>query len=281
MRANFANSSGVTHGPWITPQQTFTRSIHAPTGLTTLAPTGTAHVPVLLSWAWKAGAKTYKVEVSRDSSFVSSVESAEIDTSSWAPLMSASDYSNGGLLYWHVQAIDSHGTHGTWSPATPLAFANKLVPTASTTVIPHGATATVTITVKDGLGHVVPGAKVTASGAGVVTTSKLTGSTGKAVLQGAPHQGRQDQVRRHQGGLRAASSTPASTNALGAAAGGGPAPAACLLSPAGAVGGRSAGGGQRPDADGGRDRQQDRDRKHHAGAHDHARDHDRCRARRG
>jgi hypothetical protein len=185
VRANFANSSGVTHGPWTT-QQTFTRSIHAPTGPTTLAPTGTAHVPVLLSWGWKDGAKTYKVEVSRDSSFVSVVESAEIDTSSWAPLMNAVDYSNGGLLYWHVQAIDSHGTHGTWSPATPLAFANKLVPTASTTVIPHGTAATITITVKDGLGHIVPGAKVTASGAGVITTSKLTGSTGKAVFKLKP-----------------------------------------------------------------------------------------------
>jgi hypothetical protein len=186
VRANFANGFGSpTHGPWTAPQ-IFTRSIHAPTGLTTLAPTGTAHVPVLLSWGWKAGAKTYKVEVSRDSSFVSSVESAEIDTSSWAPLMSATDYSNGGLLYWHVQAIDSHGTHGTWSPATPLVFANKLVPTASTTVIPHGATATITITVKDGTGHVVPGAKVTVSGAGVIITSKLTGSTGKAAFKVHP-----------------------------------------------------------------------------------------------
>jgi Big-like domain-containing protein len=65
-------------------------------------------------------------------------------------------------------------------------FANKLVPTASTTVIPHGATATITITVKDGLGHAVPGAKVTASGAGILTASKLTGSTGKATFKVHP-----------------------------------------------------------------------------------------------
>src|SRR5206468_7220479 len=76
--------------------------------------------------------------------------------------------------------LSLHDALPIWSPATPLVFANKLVPTASSTVIPHGTTATITITVKDGTGHVVSGAKVTASGAGVVITSKLTGSTGKA-----------------------------------------------------------------------------------------------------
>ena len=185
VRANFANTSGVTHGPW-TSAQTFTRSIHAPTGEATIAPVGTAHVPVLLSWDWKADAKSYNVQVSRDSSFVSNVESAGIDTSSWAPSLTAPDYSNGGGLFWRVQAVDSHGTQGTWSPAIPLVFATKLVPTVNNTVMPHGTIATITVTVKDGAGHAVAGAKVTASGAGIVTTSKLTGSTGKAVFKVHP-----------------------------------------------------------------------------------------------
>jgi hypothetical protein len=186
VRANFANTSGVTHGPW-TAAQTYTRSIHAPTGEATIAPTGTAHVPVLLSWDWKADAKGYNVEISRDSSFVSSVEQTSgIDTSSWAPTMTAADFSNGGALYWHVQAVDSHGTKGTWSPPIPLVFASKLVPTASNGVMAHATTATITVTVKDGTGHVVVGAKVTASGAGILTTSKLTGSTGKATFKVHP-----------------------------------------------------------------------------------------------
>jgi hypothetical protein len=185
VRANFANTSGTTHGPW-TSDQTFTRSIHAPTGLTTLAPAGTAHVPVLLSWDWKADAKTYNVQVSRDSSFVSNVESGGTDTSSWAPLMSAPDYANGGQLYWRVQAVDSHGTQGTWSAATPLVFATKLVPTVNSTVIAHGTTAYITVTVKDGAGHAVAGANVAVSGAGVIATHKLTGSTGKATFKVHP-----------------------------------------------------------------------------------------------
>ena len=65
-------------------------------------------------------------------------------------------------------------------------FATKLVATLSTTSMPHGTTATVTVTVKDGLGHVVPGATVVASGAGITKTTKKTGSTGKASFKVHP-----------------------------------------------------------------------------------------------
>jgi hypothetical protein len=188
----YANFAGQSAGQVIasgadSPDQIFTRSIHAPTNLGTIMPNGTAKAPVLLSWDWKAGAKNYNIQVSRDPSFSSTIDSGSTDTTSWAPTMQfVTDYTNGGQLYWRVQAADSHGTAGTWSPATSLVFATKLVGTLSTTSMAHGTTATVTVTVKDGVGHVVSGATVHASGAGITAVTKKTGLTGKASFKVHP-----------------------------------------------------------------------------------------------
>ena len=186
VHANFGGSGGTTAGS-PTADQIFTRSIHAPTGTATIAPNGTAKAPVLFSWDWKAGAKGYNVQISRDPSFGTTIDSASTDTTSFAPTMQfVQDYQNGGQLYWRVQATDTHGTQGTWSAAQSLVFATKLVATLSTSSMAHGTTATVTVTVKDGVGHLVPGAKIVATGAGIVKTTKTSGSTGKASFKVHP-----------------------------------------------------------------------------------------------
>jgi hypothetical protein len=185
VRAVFSNGYIPTKGPW-SATQTYTRSIHAPTGLVTLAPTGTAQSPVLLSWNWKPGVKTYNVQVSRDPSFGSTVESTGTDTSSWAPSFGVSDYGNGGQMYWRVQGVDSHSTSGTWSAAMPLVFAAKLVPSVSSSVIAHGSASVITVTVKDATGHAVGGAKVTVSGAGITPVAKLTASNGTVKFKVIP-----------------------------------------------------------------------------------------------
>ena len=185
VQANFGLASGSTGGP-MTGNQIFTRSIHAPTGLGLIAPSGITKTPVLFSWDWKAGAKSYNIQVSRDPSFSSSIDSGTTDTTSWAPLLQAQDYSNGGQLYWRVQAADSHGQAGTWSAAQSLVFATHLAATSSMSAMPSKSTATIKITVKDALGHVVKGAKVVVSGAGVTKTTKTSATNGTASFKVHP-----------------------------------------------------------------------------------------------
>lgn len=185
VQANFGGAGGNTGGP-LTGNQIFTRSIHAPTGLGMIAPSGIAKTPVLFSWNWKAGAKSYNIQVSRDPSFSSSVDSGTTDTTSWASLLQAQDYSNGGQLYWRVQASDSHGQGGTWSAAQSLVFATHLAATSNTSAMPKKTTATIKVTVKDALGHVVPGATIVVSGAGVTKVTKKSASNGTASFKVHP-----------------------------------------------------------------------------------------------
>jgi hypothetical protein len=185
VQANFGGNGGTTTGP-ASADQIFTRSIHAPTGEGDLIPSGTASTPVLLWWNWKSGAKNYKVQISRDSSFTSQLVSTTTDMSSYAPDLSQSDWANLGQLYWRVAAMDTNGTQGTWSAVQPLSLATKLMVSTSASTMPKQTTKTITVTVKDAQGHVVSGAKVTVSGAGVTKTSKLTGSTGKASFKVHP-----------------------------------------------------------------------------------------------
>ncbi len=151
-----------------------------------IAPSGIAKTPVLFSWDWKAGAKSYNIQVSRDPSFSSSIDSGTTDTTSWAPLLQAQDYSNGGQLYWRVQAADSHGQGGTWSAAQSLVFATHLAATSNMSAMPKKTTATIKVTVKDALGHLVPGAKIVVSGAGVTKVTKTSASNGTASFKVHP-----------------------------------------------------------------------------------------------
>ena len=181
--ANFGKLHGSsTDGP-TTGDQIFTRSIAAPTGEATIAPSGTGSAPVLLTWNWQPGAATYSVELSSDPSFATSLPADTTETNSYAPtLMPSSQESQllaGGSWYWRVAAVDTSGKTGPYSTAKPLTFATRLAATASTTVMGSKTTQTIKITVKDGQGHSVRGAKVTVSGAGVKKTSKTnkTGNT--------------------------------------------------------------------------------------------------------
>ena len=138
-------------------------------------------------WSFLTNHARALLQIARDPSFGTTIDSGSTDTTSFAPTMQyAQDYQNGGQLYWRVQATDTHGTQGTWSAAQSLVFATKLVATLSTSSMPHRTTATVTVTVKDGVGHVVPGAKIVATGAGIVKTTKTSGSTGKASFKVHP-----------------------------------------------------------------------------------------------
>ncbi len=183
VRANFAKQFGVQPSQW-SATQSFTRTIPDPTGPYTLH-TGTG---VLLGWNPMPGAQKYKVEISRANSFSTLIGGGSFttDNTSWAPTLTTTDYLNGGTFYWRVRTLDGDSNYGQPSPAQLMTLPAKLAETTSVSFLHRGKVNTVTVTVKDFAGHVIPGARVTASGAGLRAVAHLTGPKGGAVFKIKP-----------------------------------------------------------------------------------------------
>ena len=105
---------------------------------------------------------------------------------SWAPTLSSTDYLNGGAFYWRVRSQDGDGNLGQATPAQSMSMPAKIAITVSPGLLMHGATSTVTVTVKSFDGHVVAGARAAVSGAGLKGAAKLTGAQGKATFKLRP-----------------------------------------------------------------------------------------------
>jgi hypothetical protein len=183
VRANFASVAGVTHGVYSSLQD-YDRSIPAPTGLTTEA----GSKAVVFSWDSRPGAKQYKVQVSRSTSFGTLISGGSVttDNTSYAPSLDGTDYLNGGTFFWRVAEVDNDGNQGQWSGAQSVSQAAKIAITASLPYLKKGVYNSLTVTIKDFAGHVVPGATVTVKGAGISLITKTTGSTGKATFRVKP-----------------------------------------------------------------------------------------------
>jgi hypothetical protein len=192
VRANYPKDLGVVHGPY-GPVQSFTRTIHEPTG----AAVDAGQNRLLLSWNPKTGAKQYKVEISERSDFSPSVETATTDNPGFASLFGSSAYADGGTFYWHVAAIDADRTRGDWT-ATQSFSLPPLTTAASTTTTKtfllsstgrpvKNRYRTVSIYVKDANTlAAIRYATVRASGAGVPLTTKLTNASGVASFRLKP-----------------------------------------------------------------------------------------------
>jgi hypothetical protein len=187
VRALFPKSFGNQNGDYSTGWETYTRTIPEPTGLASdVASTATGTTRAMMTWNPRLGAKEYQVQLSTTNSFGSPFETVKTNSTSFAPtMMSASQYGNGGTIYWRVQTIDADGNGGDWNQST-LGLPSKMALSASPGVMPKGTTKTVTITAKNAYGAVVVGAKVTLSGAGVRAVSKTTGAKGTAVFKIRP-----------------------------------------------------------------------------------------------
>jgi hypothetical protein len=125
---------------------------------------------VLIRWEGLRNVREYRVEISRDSSFTSSVERAEVDGTEFAPDLSRSGFQRGGTLYWRVAAVDEGSNIGAFSSGT-LTLSRKLVLTPFGKP-KRGQTAFLRIRVVDGGRRPVGGAKVTVKGAGVKISRK-------------------------------------------------------------------------------------------------------------
>ena len=112
VRANFPRQPfGTVPGPY-SPVYAFTRTIAEPTGVRS---DDTKRYPLLL-WDPKPGPKNYLLQISARPDFARLVESVTTDNTNYAPLLTQSAYSDGGVLYWRVAAIDEGRNVGDWSP---------------------------------------------------------------------------------------------------------------------------------------------------------------------
>jgi hypothetical protein len=193
VRANYPKDFGVVHGPY-SPIQSFTRTIHEPTG----AAVDAGQNRLLVSWNAKTGAKQYKVQISARSDFSPYVEATTTDNTGFASLFSSSPYAAGGTFYWRVAAVDADRNQGDWTAAQsfslpPLTTASsstggdKTFLLSSQGRLVKNRYRTVYIYAKDAstLGG-VQNAVVRASGAGVTLTLKLTNSNGVASFRLKP-----------------------------------------------------------------------------------------------
>jgi hypothetical protein len=112
VRPMFPTSSlfGTVGGPFFAPQ---------PYLLTLAPPTGAIGVKtgsrVVISWNPDPAAKHYQIQVSTTDSFSNSIDTHQVDGTSWAPDINWSPPANRGRLFWRVAALDSWGTVGSYA----------------------------------------------------------------------------------------------------------------------------------------------------------------------
>ena len=179
VRANYRSGYRVVSSGY-TPLASFTRHIATPTGLKTAKDNGGA----LFSWQAAPMAKQYRVQVSTSDSFATIIDDARVDGTSFAPRMTQAQYAGHGPLYWRVATLDEGGNAGGWAMA-PLRRPLALRVRVSGTLRP-GRTGTLRVRVTNARGRALKGAKVKASGNGLTTRSRQTGSRGMATLRLRP-----------------------------------------------------------------------------------------------
>lgn len=178
VRANFATRSGAVASAYSAPRD-FTRVISAPDGRRVRR----SKKRLFFGWNPAAAATSYRVEVSATESFSRVIESVRTNSTSWAPVLTATEYKKKAPLYWRVASVDDGNNVGAFVAA-------PVVPTKPLTVRVRGslrrnATSRLLVIVR-GSGKALRLASVRASGAGVRTQTKRTNKRGSTSLRLRP-----------------------------------------------------------------------------------------------
>ena len=179
VRANFRSGTANVPGGY-SPLIPFTRRIATPTGLKTSRDNAGA----LLSWQPATMAKQYRVQISTSDSFSTIINQATVDGTSFAPRMTQPQYAVPGPIYWRVAVLDEGGNTGGWA-MTPLRKPLTLNVHVSGG-LRHGRTGALRVRVTTTRGRALKGAQVTASGKGLTSRSRRTGTRGTATLRVRP-----------------------------------------------------------------------------------------------
>jgi hypothetical protein len=181
VRAEFSKGgSGSLPGPWSN-TQTFTRTFGEPLGRRVVA----TKTRLIFAWDAKQGAKTYHMQVASKSDFSSVVDEITVESTSYAPTLTGAGYTDGGLLYWRVAAVDSEGNQGDWTATAKVTLAKALKIATSTTPA-KGKTTPVTVTITNAKGAPVAKVSVRVAGAGAIPRAKRTNKKGTVVLNVRP-----------------------------------------------------------------------------------------------
>jgi len=181
VRAEFpTNSSGTTPGPY-SALQSYTRTIGEPAN----AKTDSAKDHVLLSWDPRLGVKEYKVQIASTPDFSRTVESVSTDNTSYAPAMTSYGYTGGGTLYWRVAGVDEDRNQGDWTQIQQIRLQPRLrVMVSGLARSKHMSS--VRVTVLDGQGKRLKGARVRLTGAGIRAVARATNATGQVSFKVKP-----------------------------------------------------------------------------------------------
>jgi hypothetical protein len=188
VRANFATkAAGTTPGPW-SPTIHHTRTVGEPTG----ASTDAAASRVLFSWDAKPGAKQYRVLISSREDFSIRVEDVTTDNTSYAPLLTQTQYGRGGTFWWKVAAMDEDRNLGDFTRTHSFSIngngtvrANQRLKLTFRAKLRAKRRRQLIVTVKAG-GRPVAGARVRTLGPGFVTRWRRTNRAGRVVFTVKP-----------------------------------------------------------------------------------------------
>ena len=166
-----------------TPTRDVVHTIGEPQGTHTLFTKKTG--AITLVWKAKPNAKQYKVQIGRGTSFLTTVVDDTTDEALYTPLLTQQDFTDGGLLYWRVAAIDPDGNVGGFSRPVKLTLLARMILTASG--VPARKTRgpfTVTVTMPNG--KPLKSAKVRIAGAGISSITRITNKKGIATFSIKP-----------------------------------------------------------------------------------------------
>jgi hypothetical protein len=159
----------------------FTRTLSEPSG----ARTSVSGNHVLLSWNWKLGAKDFRVQISQQPDFSTTLEDVTTDNTSYAPFLTHPFYANGGSLYWRVAARDKAFNVGDFTQAQRIDISQRLRVSVSRPALRRRWTRVV-VSVSDPTNKPVAGATVRVSGAGIRAKRGRTNGRGKVSFRIRP-----------------------------------------------------------------------------------------------
>jgi len=195
-RANFPTSTGtVVHGPYST-LMPYARTIPEPTGLASDATSDR----LVFSWDPRMATKKYRLQISSRPDFRYLVENVTTEVPVYAPPMTQNDYIDGGVLYWHVAAIDADENIGDFSPVKQVGILQTMR-LRTQGYLARGRLSTFTV-IATWVTHPVKGAKIRIWGAGLTPRVKATSSAGKVSFSIRPRKRGRLYIRATKGGFR-------------------------------------------------------------------------------
>ena len=185
---------GNAHGAY-SPAQEYVRRLNAPAALRVAL----SRRRMVFSWPANSAAAHYRLDLSDNDSFATTLDTVTTPLTSWAPLLTKPGYMNGGRLWWRLAVMDGGKNRGAYTTGIVALPRGMTVKTQGSPR--RRRRGTLTVTVRDMKGRPVRKALVTATGAGA-KARKRTGKKGVVRLRIRPRSRGRVTVRVKRRGFR-------------------------------------------------------------------------------